>query len=53
MAEESFPGLNKRHGFFRIIEKNQSDRDSYHWQHEDYKVQKREEVDSKVGNRTS
>lgn len=27
---ESFPGLNKTHGFFKAIERNQRDRDSYH-----------------------
>ena len=34
MREERFPGLNKRHGFFKAIERNQLARDSYHWQQE-------------------
>ena len=29
---ESFPGLNKTHGFFKAIERNQRDRDLYHKQ---------------------
>lgn len=35
--EEDFPGLNKRHGFFRAIERNQHARDSFHWQQEEQK----------------
>ena len=31
---ESFPGLNKAHGFFKAIERNQRDRDLYHKQTE-------------------
>lgn len=31
---ENFPGLNKRHGFFKAIERNQRDRDLYHQQTE-------------------
>ena len=31
---ENFPGLNKRHGFFKAIERNQRDRDLYHQQAE-------------------
>ena len=31
---ESFPGLNKTHGFFKAIERNQRDRDLYHKQTE-------------------
>lgn len=29
-----FPGLNKAHGFFKAIERNQRDRDLYHKQTE-------------------
>lgn len=28
--QEQFPGLNKAHGFFNLIKRNQRDRDSYH-----------------------
>jgi hypothetical protein len=34
---ESFPGLNKAHGFFKAIERNQRDRDLYHKQTEVHK----------------
>ena len=37
VVEYSFPGLNKRHGFFHVIERNQLARDSYHWQQEQKK----------------
>ena len=37
--QEKFPGLNKRHGFFRAIERNQVSRDDYHWSEEERKVQ--------------
>ena len=33
--EESFPGLNKAHGFFSLIQRNQRDRDAYHQQREE------------------
>lgn len=32
-----FPGLNKAHGFFSMIERNQKDRDSYHQEMEEWK----------------
>lgn len=35
--EKSFPGLNKAHGFFNLIERNQKDRDSYHQEQEERK----------------
>lgn len=31
----AFPGLNKTHGFFHLIKRNQVDRDSYHQQQEE------------------
>lgn len=34
---ESFPGLNKAHGFFSMIEKNQRSRDTYHQKMEEWK----------------
>lgn len=36
-ANEDFPGLNKRHGFFRAIERNQLIRDAYHREQEEKK----------------
>lgn len=39
-AEEDFPGLNKRHGFFRAIERNQRDRDDYH-----HKMERKKQVE--------
>ena len=35
--ERSFPGLNKAHGFFSMIERNQRDRDTYHQEREEWK----------------
>ncbi len=35
--DEQFPGLNKAHGFFYMIKKNQRDRDSYHQEREEWK----------------
>lgn len=38
MSEDSdFPGLNKKHGFFKVIERNQKDRDDYHHKQEPIK----------------
>lgn len=34
---DPFPGLNKSHGFFDLIKRNQQDRDSYHQQQEECK----------------
>ena len=36
--EANFPGLNKRHGFFKAIERNQRARDHYH---QEWEVSKR------------
>lgn len=33
--KSTFPGLNKAHGFFHLIKRNQKDRDSYHQQQEE------------------
>ena len=30
-----FPGLNKAHGFFNLIKRNQRDRDTYHQEQEE------------------
>jgi hypothetical protein len=39
-----FPGLNKAHGFFHLIKRNQKDRDCYHQEREEWKeVSLREE----------
>ncbi len=35
--KSSFPGLNKSHGFFNLIERNQRDRESYHQEQEERK----------------
>jgi len=35
--EEAFPGLNKAHGFFNMIKRNQRDRDNYHQEREEWK----------------
>lgn len=35
--KSAFPGLNKAHGFFHLIKRNQTDRDSYHREQEDWK----------------
>ena len=33
--KSAFPGLNKKHGFFHLIKRNQVDRDWYHQQQEE------------------
>lgn len=45
---EYFPGLNKKHGFYRVIERNQESRDEYHKAHELWKEEKRKEQDAEV-----
>ncbi len=46
--DEYFPGLNKKHGFFRVIERNQVSRDEYHKKHELWKEEKKNELDTEV-----
>lgn len=42
ISEKSpFPGLNKAHGFFNLIKRNQKDRDSYHQEQEQWKQVRR------------
>lgn len=36
-GDKTFPGLNKAHGFFSLIERNQRDRDTYHQEQEEWK----------------
>ena len=48
MSDGDFPGLNKGHGFYKVIEKNQSERDSYHWEQKELKEKKREEIEAHV-----
>ena len=38
---QAFPGLNKAHGFFHLIKKNQRDRDCYHQEQEEWKEVRR------------
>lgn len=47
-GDENFPGLNKAHGFFRVIERNQVSRDQYHKKHELWKEEKKREQDAEV-----
>ena len=42
--EEPFPGLNKAHGFFNLIERNQRDRDNYHQEREEWRQVRGREV---------
>lgn len=35
--QSNFPGINKRHGFFKAIERNQRDRDHYHQEWEEWR----------------
>ena len=46
--DDNFPGLNKRHGFFRVIERNQMSRDEYHKKHELWREEKKKELDAEV-----
>lgn len=45
---DNFPGLDKGHGFFKVIKKNQSERDNYHWEQEEVKEKKKEEIEAQV-----
>ena len=42
--QEPFPGLNKAHGFFSLIERNQRERDTYHQKMEERKQVRLEDV---------
>ena len=46
--QERFPGLNKRHGFFKAIERNQVSRDDYHWSEEGRKYELKKKQDLEV-----
>ena len=46
--QEKFPGLNKRHGFFKAIERNQVSRDDYHWSEEGRKYELKKKQDTEV-----
>lgn len=46
--DEQFPGLNKRHGFFKVIEKNQTARGEFHQKQEEWLEQRRQNVESQV-----
>ena len=46
--EDQFPGLNKRHGFFKVIEKNQTARGDFHRKQEEWLEQRRQSVESQV-----
>ncbi len=35
-SDETFPGLNKAHGFFSLIQRNQKARDTYHQEKEEW-----------------
>lgn len=47
-TEQNYPGLNKRHGFFRAIERNQVDRDVYHRNQSEWRDQRRKQTDKEV-----
>ena len=44
-----YPGLDKRHGFFQVITKNQVSRNEYHWTREEWQQRRRETVEAEVG----
>ena len=46
--DEQFPGLNKRHGFFKVIEKNQTARGEFHQKQEEWLEQRRQNLESQV-----
>lgn len=44
----SYPGIDKRHGFFRAIKRNQVDRDVYHRNREEWREQRKQQTDKEV-----
>lgn len=46
--DENFPGLNKRHGFYKVIQRNQVSRDDYHKKNELWREEKKKELDAEV-----
>lgn len=47
-CEQRYPGLDKRHGFFRVINKNQVSRDEYHWNQQERQQRRKETLQSEV-----
>ena len=47
-TDQNYPGLNKRHGFFRAIERNQVDRDVYHRNRSEWKDQRKGQTDKEA-----
>ena len=43
-VDERFPGINKAHGFFEMVKRNQLERDQYHWAEEQRREAKRVEA---------
>ena len=48
MAEETtFPGVDKHHGFFKAVERNQVSRDGYHKEQKIWQERRKQEVKHK------
>ena len=47
-TDQYYPGLNKRHGFFRAIERNQVDREVYHRDRSEWRDQRKKQTDKEV-----
>ena len=47
-SDLNYPGLDKRHGFFRAIKRNQVDREVYHRTREEWREQRKQQTDREV-----
>ena len=47
-CEQRYPGLDKRHGFFQVIKKNQVSRNEYHWSRQEWHQRRKETVEAEV-----
>ena len=47
-CEQHYPGLDKRHGFFQVIKKNQVSRNEYHLTRQEWQQRRKETVEAEV-----
>lgn len=47
-CDQRYPGLDKRHGFFQVIKKNQFSRNEYHWSRQEWQQRRKETVEAEV-----
>ena len=47
-SQQRYPGLDKRHGFFQVIKKNQVSRNDYHWSRQEWQQRRKETVEAEV-----